>query len=39
MDSEEYSEVCQTSNIEDFAKVINVYKLLTVFAIHSILDI
>ena len=39
MDSEEYSEACQTSNIEHFAKVINVYKLLTVFAVHSILDI
>ena len=35
---EAYSESCQTSKMECFAKIVNGYKLLTVFAKHSISD-
>lgn len=36
---ETYSEPCQTSNMERFAKVVNNVKLLTIFAKHSTLDV
>ena len=35
---EAYSDPCQTSKIERFAKIVNDWKPLTIFAKHSILD-
>ena len=35
---EAYSEPCQTSTMKCFAKMVNGWKLLTIFAKHSILD-
>ena len=37
--SEEYSESCQTSKMELFAKILNGFQLLTIFAKSSILDV
>ena len=37
--SETYSEPCQTSKVECFAKIVNGFYMLTVFTIGSILDI
>ena len=36
---EAYSEPCQTSKIELFAKIVNEWKLLTIFKKSSILDV
>ena len=35
---ETYSEPCQTSNINRFAKIANSFQLLNIFAKRSILD-
>ena len=35
--AEAYSEPCQTSKMEHFAKIVNAFQLLTIFAKHSIL--
>ena len=37
--SKKYAEPCQISKIERFAKIINGFKPLTIFAKHSILDV
>ena len=37
--SEVYSEPCQTSKMESFAKILSNYKLLSIFAKYSILDV
>ena len=34
-----YSEVCQTYNMERFVKIVNGWKLLTIFAKRFILDV
>ena len=39
MQTEAYSEPCQTSKIESFAKIVNGFMPLTIFAKRSILDV
>ena len=36
---EAHLELCETSNMQSFAKVVNAFILLTIFTKHSILDI
>ena len=36
--TEEYSEPCETSKKERFAKIVNDFRLLIILAKHSILD-
>ena len=39
IESEAYSEHCQTSKVESFAKIVNGFKKVTIFKRNSILEI
>ena len=39
LESEAYSELCQTSRVESFAKIINGFKKVLIFKRNSILEI
>ena len=39
IESEVYSELCQTSKVESFAKIVNGFKNITIFKRNSILEI
>ena len=39
IESEAYSEICQTSKVESFAKIVNGFKKITIFNRNSILEI
>ena len=39
MESQEYSELCQTSKVESFAKIVNGFKKITIFERNSIPEI
>ena len=39
VESETYSELCQTSKGESFAKIVSSFKKITIFKINSILEI
>ena len=39
MGTDVYSQPCQTSKMENFVKIVNGYKPLTIFAKPSILDV
>ena len=38
-ESEAYSELCQASKVESFAKIVNGFKKITIFKRNSILEI
>ena len=39
IESKAYSELCQTSKVEYFAKIVNGFKKITIFKRNSILEI
>ena len=39
IESEAYSELCQTSKVESFAKIVNGFKKMTIFKRNSVLEI
>ena len=39
IESEAYLELCQTSKVESFAKVVNAFKKITIFNRNSVLEI
>ena len=39
IESEAYSELCQTSKVESFAKIINSFKKITIFKRNSVSEI
>ena len=39
IESETYSELCQTSKVESFAKIVNGFKKITIFKRNFILEI
>ena len=39
IESEAYSELCQTSEVESFAKIVNGFKKITIFKRNSFLEI
>ena len=39
IESETYSELCQTSKVESFAKIVNSFKKITIFKRNFILEI
>ena len=39
IESEAYSELCQTSKVESFAKIVNGFKKITIFKRNSISEI
>ena len=39
IESEAYSELCHTSKVEHFAKIVNGFKKITIFERNSILEI
>ena len=39
IESEAYSELCQTSKVESFAKIVNGFKKITIFKRNSVLEI
>ena len=39
IESEAYSELCQTSKVEFFAEIVNGFKKITIFQRNSVLEI
>ena len=39
IESEAYSELCQTSKVESFAKIVNGFKKITIFKRNSVVEI
>ena len=39
IESEAYSELCQTSKVESFAEIVNSFKKITIFKRNSVLEI